>query len=70
MVYKWRDFRGLLKIFLGKGVKKDWKTRKTVTRIFKPVDFVPDVHVIEFNETELRIKELEKFTLLMFVIKQ
>lgn len=48
----------------------DWNTRKTVTYIFKHVDFVLDVHVIEINEIELWIKELEKFTLLMFVIKQ
>lgn len=69
MVYKWRDFWGLFKIFFGKGVKKDWKIRKIVICIFKFVDFVFDVYVIEFNEIELWIKELEKFIFLMFVIK-
>lgn len=56
--------------FSWKRSKKDWKTRKTVTHIFKHVDYVLDVHDIEFNENELWIKKLEKFTLLMFVITQ
>lgn len=34
------------------------------------MDYVIDVHDIEFNENELWIKKLEKFTLLMFVITQ